>query len=784
MNKLISGLLVLGMLSLANVCFAQGILIGIDSSRMPLPRPIQPPVTVVPTLSYKIKQIAVDARIQDQLASVQVTQSFVNTGSATIEASFCFPLPYDGAVHQMTLMVDGKEYAAKLLPAKDAKEIYLSHVRRNQDPALLEWIGTGMFQTSVFPIPPGAERTVTIQLTQLLRKTDRLTDFLYPLSTAKFSSQPVESLSFTASIESTAKIKSVYSPTHAVDVQRPDDFRAKVSFQAMQAPIDNDFRLLFDTADSEVGASLISYRPSSQEDGYFLLLASPQVKSPSVSLPPKTVIFVVDRSGSMSGKKIKQAKDALHFVLNNLNEGDLFNIVAYDNNIESFRPELQKYTDTTRAEALGWASSIYAGGSTNISGALTTAMKMIQDAQRPSYIVFLTDGLPTAGETSEMKLAAMVRQSNVHRTRLVSLGVGYDVNSRLLDRLSRDNFGLTEFVRPDEDIEMYVSRLYRSISAPVMTDIHFSVELDETASDAAPSVNRVYPRTLIDLFAGQQLVLVGRYRSSGSAKIVVTGSVGQTSQRFEFPAQLTDASTDQSFVFVESLWAIRRIGEIIDELDLSGSNQELIDELVALATKHGIVTPYTSFLADDSGTVGQLADTVGNARLARELIDSQLSQTEGQFAFEQRAAKNLLRESNQVGGGAAFGMGGMGAPSSRSPGQKIGSGTLGGNFRNLPNRPGANLDSNLVGSEPTAVKTVQSVGNSALFKRGNLWVAENARDIDPEKDQARINVIDRFSDEYFQLISMNTSSENAILAVQQASDQLLLRLRGECYLIR
>ncbi len=795
MKRFVSSLIAACVFLTTLPCLGQGILIGNNPAPIPLPRPIIRPGIPAPTQSYKIKELSVHARISDQVARLQVTQSFVNTGSATMEVSFCFPLPYDGAVNQMTFMVDGKEYEAKLLPAKEAKEIYLNHVRRNEDPALLEWIGTGMFKTSVFPIPPGAERKVSIQLTQLLRKTDRLTDFLYPLSTARFTSQAVETLSISTTIESATKIKNVYSPTHAVDIKRPDDNRAVVNFEAKNTIPANDFRLMFDTAQSEVGASLISYKPESNEDGYFLLLASPEVKSAASNLPSKTVIFVVDRSGSMSGKKIEQARDALRFVLNNLREGDLFNIVAYDNAVESFRPELQRFGEQSRKEALGFVDGIHAGGSTNIGGALTTALKMIQDSHQPSFVVFLTDGLPTSGETNEMKIAELVRLNNTHRSRIVSLGVGYDVNSRLLDRISRDNYGLSEFVRPDEDIEQYVSRLYSRISSPVMNNVELAVVLDDSADQAGAVTNRVYPRRPMDLFAGEQLVIVGRYKSSGSAKVTISGSVGDTATSFDFPVNLVEASSDQTFAFVETLWAIRRIGEIIDELDLSGTNQELVDELVALSTKHGIITPYTSFLADETSTIRQLADVGTNTTLARQSLTEQLSQAEGRFGFEQRAAKKSMREANQV---PQFGGFGLGDASEASPSVPATSGGLGMGGRALQNLQGQRLGQNgialsagsqavnSVAEQPVQplANSVQNVGNVALFKRGNIWVAENARDVDPEKDQDKIRSVERFSDEYFQLVADNSPEENALLASQKSKEELLVKFRGQYYLIR
>ena len=361
-----------------------------------MPRPIGPP-TQPEERGYRVKSIEVNAALKDQVAKVQVAQTFQNTSSRALEASFVFPLPYDGAVDSLTLLVDGKEYEAQLLPAGEARKTYEAIVRSNKDPALLEWLGTGMFKTSVFPVPPGAERKVTLRYTQLCRKSQGLTDFLFPLSTAKYTSGALDKLSVRISIDSSSPLASIYSPSHDVQIKRGDPRRAIVTYQASQTVPVNNLRLFFDTGEAGLGLSAVSYRPDDQDHGYFLLLASPEIKQAERQATPKTVLFVVDRSGSMTGKKLEQAKGALKFVLDNLNEQDTFNIVAYDTEIEAFRPELQKYNEESRRAALGFVEGIFAGGSTNIEGALKRALGMLEDSSRPSYVLFLTDGLPTRG---------------------------------------------------------------------------------------------------------------------------------------------------------------------------------------------------------------------------------------------------------------------------------------------------------------------------------------------------------------------------------------------------
>ena len=518
---------------------AQGVLIFVDRPAH-LPRPhwvSHTPTAVQPPSSYKIKELGIQARVTDQVARVQVSQSFVNTGSAQMEVQFLFPLPYDGAIDKLTLLVDGKEFPGKLMAAKDARSIYESIVRANKDPALLEWMGMGLFQTSVFPVPPGAERKVTMHYNQLLKKDRGLTDFLFPLSTAKYTSHAVEKIDIQMTIESEIDIKNVYSPTHTVDIKRPDARHAVVSYSRINEVPNSDFRLLFDVDKGQVGARVISYKPSQGDDGFFLLLASPQVKAPDAERPKKTVIFVVDRSGSMSGKKFDQARAALKFVLNNLHEGDMFNIVAYDGNVESFRPELEKYNDETRKAAIGYVEGLYPGGGTNIHGSLTTAMNQLNDNSRPNYILFLTDGLPTVGVTNEGQICHAAKEGNKVRARVLSFGVGYDVNSRLLDRISRDGYGLSEYVRPDEDIESHVSTVYSNISSPVLSDVAVTFDLDGLKPEDGPAVNRVYPKANFDLFEGQQLVVVGRYKKTGAAKVVIKGRVRDSGTVVRLPCQ-------------------------------------------------------------------------------------------------------------------------------------------------------------------------------------------------------------------------------------------------------
>jgi Ca-activated chloride channel family protein len=755
------------LLGVTQIVSAQGVLLTDSDSVLPRHHHRWPAHRPVST--YRIKSIQIDSKIEGQVAVTQMSQTFVNTGQRQIQASFVFPLPYDGAVDRMTFLVDGKEYEAKLLQAHKARQIYEGYMRRNQDPALLEWMGQRMFKTSVFPIPAGAERTVQLRYTQLLRQDAGVNDYLIPMSTDRYTSQPIERFTLRTTISTRQKLKSVYSPTHSeIQVDRSGDNLAVVSLEKENYVPANDVRIFYSEDDQSVGANLLSHWPESDTHGYFTLLVTPEFRQSDTQPARKTVLFVIDRSGSMNGKKIEQAREAARFVLNNLRDGDLFNIITYASEVEAFEPELQAFDSQSRAAALGYIEGIFAGGSTNIDAALSRTFEMTTAEGGPAYVVFLSDGLPTKGETSELRIAANARTNNRHHARLISFGVGFDVNSRLLDRLTRENRGQSQYVRPDEDLEEHVSKLYTKISAPVLTDVTVRYRVPDTEDDIP--VNRVYPAHELDLFAGQQLVLVGRYRKSGDAKLEITGTVGEESRAFQYEVRFAPQSDTSAYGFCARLWAARRIGEIIDVIDLEGKNPELIAELVDLSTAHGIVTPYTSYLADDLARPGALADRQQNLHLAEESLEA-LNQESGQYGFAQRGYKQQLKLGQALpAGDRRAGIDGLVPVPMSGRGGQLGIG-------------GGRGDA-IETDDAVKKETVRSVGKYTAYLRGNILFASNATDVDPEKDKDRIIELKRFSDKYFELIKTTTLEENQLLALQEPDEEMIVRLQGKLYWLK
>ena len=751
---------------------AQGIIID----RWPRP-PIRPAPMPMPIgRAYEVREVALDARIRDQVAEVQVSQTFHNPGSIQIEAEYLFPLPEEGAVQNFVLLVDGKELPGRLMAKDEARRIYEEIVRTRRDPALLEYMGRGLYRSSVFPIPPGADRKLTMRYTQVCKRDRDVVEFSYPFSTQKFTAKPIDRLKLTLRLESRDSLKSLYCPTYDAAIARPTDHEATVSFEQRQTIPTADFRLIYSLAEGAVGASVLSYRPSESEDGYFLLLASPRVRVSTDRRPPKTVVFVLDRSGSMAGKKIEQARNALRFVLNNLRDDDTFNIIAYDDRVETFKPELQRYGSGARDEAIRYVDNIREGGSTNIDAALKAALGMIHDDSRPSYVLFLTDGLPTAGEVRETAIAADGKAANKYRARVFAFGVGYDVNARLLDRLSGGNSGTSEYVKPDEDIEAHVARFYGRMTSPALAD----VKIELTGTD----VNRVYPRDLPDLFEGNQLVIAGRYRNSGKATVRVSGKVSGERQTFEFPTELAHSGGGSGHAFVETLWATRRVGDLIDQIDLNGANKELVDELVAISTKYGILTPYTSFLADERVPLGAVT---ANSRRAGENL-RELSVVTGESGVAQRREKQAFMLADRAAstpaasepaivahapaGAGAGGFVTLGRePAQTAKARQRGFGGMGGGM--------GGMSGGIRGTAPAKpahdqAANVRRVGTKTFFRKGNAWV-DSALKADDEK---KAKVVVQFSDAFFELARTQKPEFNQYLTFEEP---VTVSLEGQVY---
>ncbi len=549
-----------------------------------------PDVPIHDAFAIRYHRVTVD--IQDGFVRTEIDQEFENLTGRRIQADYVFPMPAGAVLQNFAMWVGGEKITGEVLPAGEARRIYEDIVRAQLDPALLEYIGNDAFRARVFPIEPGERKRIVLSYTQVLQADNGVYEYVYPLNTEKFSARLIDEVTVSGKIETTVPIKTVYSPSHAISVSRNSDNYASFSYEEANVRPNIDFVLYYSVDAREIGASLLAYDADDSEDGFFLATLTPRVES-DAKVINKDFIFVLDKSGSMQDDdKIDQAKGALRFVLRNLNEGDRFNVIAYSDELWiCFEDGMKTWSAATRDDALDFAGQFDAVGGTNINEALLRALDMLkaEGGKRPGYIVFLTDGLPTVGITDEGSIIENVTSANRRGARLFAFGVGYDVNTHLLDKLSGENHGITEYVRPGESIEVKVSSFYSKISSPVLTGVKLRF--------AGARVMEYYPREVPDLFKGEQVIIAGRFTpGAGSATIELTGKVNGKPKSFRYPVSFEGRS---SYSFVPRVWAGRKIGYLTDEIRLHGTNDELIEEIVRLSKRYGIITEYTSFLIRD-----------------------------------------------------------------------------------------------------------------------------------------------------------------------------------------
>jgi len=561
---------------------AQGIVLETTWHRHPPRRP-----TPRRTQRMRLKSHRVNVLIEDQVARTSVEQVFFNPNPWPMEGIYVFPLPRGAAIGEFTMSMGGKQVKGEVLDAKRARAIYLSIVHRRKDPGLLEFAGRSLIRARLFPIPARGETKVTLSFSQVLEPEGGLVEWRYPMRSDKFAPGPVN-IAGRIEIRAQAGVSNVFSPSHKLDIVRKDENSVVASFEETRSAADRDLQVLFGLGRKDFGVVLTTHKPAG-EDGYFLMLLAPNTSTRKTAVLPKDIVFVIDTSGSMGdrgGQKMRQAKAALEYALGRLDARDRFNVISFSTEARPFRDGPIVAGKENVQAALEYVRKLEATGGTAIHAALVSALGGLnREAGRVPIVIFLTDGRPTIGPTGVETILKDTVRSNRAQARLFVFGVGDQLNATLLTSLADQHQGSTNFVAEREDIEVKVSDFVDKVSSPVLTDV--TVDITDVGQ------HDVYPRKLGDLFKGQQVVVVGRYRGDGARAITLHGRLGAELRSFVYEGTF---SKDARHDFLPRLWAVRKVGYLLSEIRRNGEKKELVDEIRKLGIRHGIVTPYTSFL--------------------------------------------------------------------------------------------------------------------------------------------------------------------------------------------
>jgi Ca-activated chloride channel family protein len=552
-------------------------------------------------------------------------------GGPGAEGRIVFPVPAGSSVTDLVLSGGPETLEGKLLDADDATRIYEDIVRRLIDPALLRSLDGDLYEVRAFPVPAGEERQVSFTVTTpLLAEGEQA---LVEVPWSRMSPRPASG-QVGVDVDVPWEVRSAIAPGFELDEERIDSGRIGVGWESSSdwTP-DTNFRLYLSGGEGLIDTRLLPFREA-DEDGFFSLLFAPVVDLDETIA--RDVVLVLDRSGSMEGDKMQQAISAIEYVLDNLGADDRFAVVDFSRYVRTFDPELRPATDA--ASGIDYVRDLGAGGNTNIAGALERGMEFL-DGERPGTVIFVTDGLATVGIESADGILEVVERAAPERTQLFAFGVGYDVDTILLDALATTFAGSSHYVTPEERIDTEVQRLWERVSTPVLSEIEIGIDGVETW-DLAPG-------EIPGIFAGDQTLLTGRYDGSGEATVTVTGNSATGPEEFVYDVFFPDR--DESDPTIAQLWGQRRVADLLTELRIEGPRDSLIEEIVDVANQFGIVTPYTAYLAEEP-EMGLDRDFALRA-VADEADSVAAAPASGQKAVRRAEALGELREGNVTLGG-------------------------------------------------------------------------------------------------------------------------------------
>jgi Ca-activated chloride channel family protein len=603
-------LVTLGGLGGLSSASAQGILLPRSCDR-PLPRPLAP-VGVGTPLAFpcgvgpaSIVRTRTDVRVRltDRVLRYEVDERFVNRGNTVGEADYVFPLPKNAAFQDLQLEINGELVSGETFGADEARRMYEEIVRKQRDPALVEWIGQGMLRARIFPIAPGEEKRVLVRFQSVAqREGDALrVDYFGGGATtdlSRSSGQGGGAVHLTLTYPNNTGLGRAYSPTHELDTRGGgSETEVVVQGDARNAT------LLIPVARANAPAISVLANAPGREDGFVMVTVAPPDQGRRASVTPRDITLVLDVSGSMAGAKMNQARAAGRQLLETLEPRDRFRLIDFSTDVHTFRDDYVPATPENVQAARRYLDGLEAAGSTNIEGAIRETMRGQTESGRLPLVLFVTDGEPTIGERNPERLVDMATSTTAPsrsgqggaRARLFTFGLGADVNVTLLEQLALEGRGTSQFVRPDESVERAVGLVASRLVDPVLTDVHVHAE-------GPVSLTKMQPAAGLDLFAGQDLVVFARYTGDGPARIVVDARQNGRAVHWTTMANFPDRAPENPFV--ARLWASQRIGFLSADRRRHGGSPELDAEIRTLGERFSIPTEFTSYFVREPVSVG------------------------------------------------------------------------------------------------------------------------------------------------------------------------------------
>ncbi|CAK6973776.1 inter-alpha-trypsin inhibitor heavy chain H3-like isoform X6 [Scomber scombrus] len=547
---------------------------------------------------WNIYSFHINSTVNSRYATTVITSRVANRMDESKEIEFQVRIPKNAFISKFRMFIDGQVYDGVVKTKEQAQQQYSEAVSRGQSAGLVSSVGRTLeeFKTSV---TVAAHKKVTFELTyeELLKR--RLGK--YELQIHARPMQPVKDFKVDVSIHEKASISflevkgglstnalaNAITKTHT-DKQAwvyfyPTEDQQKTCDRCGEEGMNGDLVIVYDVnRDASIGDIQTS-------DGYFVHHFAPS----SLSRIPKNFVFLIDKSGSMHGKKIEQTRTALTRILNDLAEDDYFGLITFDGNIFHWKRELVQASKENVDSAKDFARNIQNGGSTDINGAVLQGAQMLNVHPREgsaSILILLTDGDPTAGVTNLRQILSNVRQAIAEKFPLYCLGFGFDVNFEFLEKMSLQNNGAARRIYQDSDADLQLTGFYEEVATPLLTD----VTMIYTGGTNLTQTN------FSQYYNGSEIVVAGQILHNDidtfSPQVVAISS----KRRLTFSETNTtvESTGTVSESHIQRVWAYLTVKQLLDkQLQLSGAEEEDVrKEALALSFKYSFVTPLTSMV--------------------------------------------------------------------------------------------------------------------------------------------------------------------------------------------
>ena len=579
----------------------------------------------------------VQIAVSGMLARVRVKQRFINPSPEWVEAVYVFPLPDDSAVDHMRMLVADRLIEGEIQERAQARRTYEQARASGQRASLLEQERDNIFTTSLANIPPGEEILVEIEYQQAVQHKDGLFSLRFPMvvgpryipgtpiveQTESFDGsgwgqattqvpdaaritppiidQAIEQsyenpVALNIELDAGMPVEALQSPYHAVDVQVLDPARRRISLTDGEVRAERDFLLQWRLAGGAVPSAALFQQ--TRDDGHYgLLMINPPAAAEvdAGALPPRELVLVVDTSGSMHGDSIEQARAALHLALAQLRPQDRFNLIQFSDRMDVLFPQAVNADAENLQRARRYVDALQAEGGTEMEPAMRYALQQGASGGLLRQVVFLTDG----DIGNEQQLFDTIR-AHLGASRLFPVGIGSAPNSYFMTRAAGFGRGSFTFIGKLEEVNERMQGLFNRLSKPVLTDVQLSW-FDEQGQQIAV---QQAPQLAPDVYAGEPLLLSVRSERK-PARVLIRGQLGNAPWQREVTLR---GGADAEAVHV--LWARRMIDDWMARRWVEVEEDKVRSEVLSLALRHHLVSPYTSLVAVDKTPARPVEDAL------------------------------------------------------------------------------------------------------------------------------------------------------------------------------